>query len=79
VPKVVQTAGEMSTLTALVDAGVGVSLIPASAAKRMVSKVSICAIADRIPDSQIGMVIARNNNVAVVRKFCELVRTSLQP
>ena len=77
VPKVVQTAGEMSTLAALVDAGVGVSVVPASAAKRIVSKVSVCAIADRIPDLQIGMVIARNNNVAVVRKFCDLVRTSL--
>ena len=38
VPKVVQSAGEMSTLISLVDAGVGVSIVPPSAAKRFVSK-----------------------------------------
>jgi DNA-binding transcriptional LysR family regulator len=34
VPKVVQTAGEMPTLICLVDAGVGVSIVPVSVAKQ---------------------------------------------
>jgi DNA-binding transcriptional LysR family regulator len=77
VPKVVQTAGEMSTLISLVDAGVGVSIVPASAAKRFVSKVLVCSITDRLPESEIGLAFARQNTAAVVRRFCEFARTSL--
>jgi DNA-binding transcriptional LysR family regulator len=76
VPKVVQTAGEMPTLISLVDFGMGVSIVPASAAKKTVSKVAVCAIADRLPESEIGLASARNNTTAVVRRFCELARTS---
>jgi DNA-binding transcriptional LysR family regulator len=76
IPRVVQTAGEMPTLISLVDAGVGVSIVPASAAKRIVSKVAVCSIADRLPESEIGLAFARQNT-AVVRRFCELARTSL--
>src|ERR1700744_306859 len=78
VPKVVQTAGEMPTLISLVDAGVGVSIVPASAAKRIVSKVAVCSITDRLPDSEIGLAFARQNTAAVVRRFCEVARTSLK-
>jgi DNA-binding transcriptional LysR family regulator len=77
IPKVVQTAGEMPTLISLVDAGVGVSIIPASVAKRIVSKVVMCSIADRMPESEIGLAFARQNTAAVVRRFCEFARTSL--
>jgi DNA-binding transcriptional LysR family regulator len=77
VPNVVQTAGEMSTLISLVDAGVGVSIVPASAAKRVVSKVGVCSIADRLPESEIGLASARHNTAAVVLRFCEFARTSL--
>jgi DNA-binding transcriptional LysR family regulator len=79
VPKVVQTAGEMSTLISLVDAGVGVSIVPASAAKRFVSKVAVCLIVDRLPESEIGLALARQNPAAVVRRFCEFARTSVNP
>jgi DNA-binding transcriptional LysR family regulator len=78
VPKVVQTAGEMPTLISLVDAGVGVSIVPASVAKRFVSKVAVCSIADRLPESEIGLALARHNSAAVVRRFCEFARTSLE-
>src|SRR5260370_17360442 len=37
VPKVVQTAGEMPTLISLFDAGVRVSIVPSSVAKRALS------------------------------------------
>jgi DNA-binding transcriptional LysR family regulator len=78
VPKVVQTAGEMPTLISLVDAGVGVSIVPASAAKRIVSKVAVCSIADQLPESEIGLAFAPHNSAAVVRRFCEFARTSLE-
>ncbi|HEY6852028.1 MAG TPA: LysR family transcriptional regulator [Terracidiphilus sp.] len=77
VPKVVQTAGEMPTLISLVDAGVGVSIVPASVAKRIVSRVVVCSITDRLPESEIGLAFARQNTAAVVRRFCEFARTSL--
>jgi DNA-binding transcriptional LysR family regulator len=77
VPKVVQTAGEMPTLISLVNAGVGVSIVPASAAKRIVSKVVVCSITGRLPESEIGLAFARQNTAAVVRRFCEFARTSL--
>ena len=78
VPKVVQTAGEMPTLIYLVDAGAGVSIVPASVAKKIVSKVAVCSLADRLPESEIGLAFARQNNAAVVRRFCEFARTSLE-
>ncbi|HEY4047668.1 MAG TPA: LysR family transcriptional regulator [Acidobacteriaceae bacterium] len=75
VPKVVQTAGEMPTIISLVDAGVGVAIVPASVAKRIVSKVVVCSITDRLPESEIGLAFARQNT-ATVRRFCEFARTS---
>jgi DNA-binding transcriptional LysR family regulator len=77
VPKVVQTAGEMPTLVSLVDAGVGVSIVPTSVAKRVVSKVVVCSITDRLPESEIGLAFARQNTAPVIRRFCEFARTSL--
>jgi DNA-binding transcriptional LysR family regulator len=77
VPKVVQTAGEMPTLISLVDAGVGVSIVPASAARRIVSTVAVCSITDQLPESEIGLALARHNTAAVVRRFCEFACKSL--
>jgi DNA-binding transcriptional LysR family regulator len=77
VPKVVQTAGEMPTLISLVDAGVGVSIVPASVAKRVVSKVVVCSIADRLPESEIGLAFARQNTAPLIRRFCDFARASL--
>jgi len=78
VPKVVQTAGEMPTLISLVDAGVGVSIVPASVAKRVLSKVVVCSITDRLPESEIGLAFARQNTAPAIRRFCEFARTSLE-
>ena len=77
VPKVVQAAGEMPTLISLVDAGVGVSIVPASVAKRVVSKVVVCSITDRLPESEIGLALARQNTAPLIRRFCEFAQTSL--
>jgi len=77
IPKVVQTAGEMPTIISLVDSGVGVSIIPASVARRIISKVAVCSIADQLPECEIGLALARHNTAAVVRRFCEFACKSL--
>jgi hypothetical protein len=72
VPDVSQTAGEMSTLISLVDSGMGVALLPESAARLRDAKVVACTIRDRLPPSQIGMIVSKTNDAPVVEKFCEL-------
>jgi DNA-binding transcriptional LysR family regulator len=79
VPDVSQTAGEMSTLISLVDSGMGVALLPESAARLRDAKVVACTIRDRLPPSQIGMIVSKTNDAPVVEKFCELARTVFQP
>ena len=74
VPEISQTAGEMSTLISLVDSGVGVAVLPASAAKHRNARISTCSIKDRIALSEIGMIVAKGNTAPVVHKFCELAR-----
>jgi DNA-binding transcriptional LysR family regulator len=75
VPEISQTAGEMSTLISLVDSGMGVAVLPAFAAKHHKARIVVCSIRDRIPPSEIGMIVAKRNAAPVVQKFCELART----
>lgn len=72
IPNIVQTAGEMSTLVSLVDSAMGVALLPESATRQRISKVAVCPIADRIPASEIGMIVAKGNGLPAVQRFCEL-------
>jgi DNA-binding transcriptional LysR family regulator len=74
VPDICQTAGEMSTLISLVDSGMAVAVLPASAAKHRNAKIVTCSIKDRIPPSEIGMIVAKRNAAPVVQNFCELAR-----
>src|SRR5258706_13737112 len=46
VPHVSQTAGEMPTLISLVDAGMGLSILPASAVRHNAASVTACASAE---------------------------------
>jgi hypothetical protein len=62
----------MSTLISLVDSGMGVALLPESAARLRDAKVVACTIRDRLPPSQIGMIVSKTNDAPVVEKFCEL-------
>src|SRR6266481_2950591 len=55
VPNVSQTAGEISTLTSLVAAHIGIAILPLSAVKHSVASVVACDIVDRIPRSEIGI------------------------
>jgi DNA-binding transcriptional LysR family regulator len=69
VPNVSQTAGEIPTLISLVDSGMGIAILPASAVKHSVASVVACEIADRIPMSAIGMAVSNRFRTAVVDNF----------
>src|SRR6202158_4981137 len=45
IPNVCQTAGQMPTLISLVDSGMGISVLPASAVKHSGASVAACEIA----------------------------------
>jgi DNA-binding transcriptional LysR family regulator len=75
VPDVFQTASEMSTLVSLVDSGLGVAILPASAVKQRIAKITICSIADKIPPSEIGMIFAKQASLPAIENFCDLART----
>jgi DNA-binding transcriptional LysR family regulator len=69
VPNVSQTAAEISTLISLVDAHMGIAILPASAVKRSVASVIACNIADKIPASEIAIVVSKHVRAAVVDNF----------
>src|SRR6266852_593108 len=69
VPNVSQTAAELSTLISLVDAHMGIAILPASAVKHSVASVIACDIVDRIPVSEIGIVVSKRVRAAVVDNF----------
>jgi DNA-binding transcriptional LysR family regulator len=77
IPKVRQTAGEMPMLISLVDSGVGVAILPASAVKRSVASVVACEIADKIPMSEIGMAVQKGNRAPVLDNFRSLALEKL--
>jgi DNA-binding transcriptional LysR family regulator len=69
VPKVSQTAAEISTLMSLVDADMGIAILPASAVKHSVASVVACEIVDRIPMSKVGMAVSKRVRAEVVENF----------
>src|SRR6202161_2490896 len=69
VPNVSQTAGELPTLIALVDSGMGITILPASAVEHSVASVLACEILDRIPMSEIGIAVSKRFRAAVVDNF----------
>ena len=69
VPNVSQTAGEISTLTSLVDAHIGIAIVPASAVKHSVASVIACEILDQIPMSEIGIAVSKRSRTAIVDNF----------
>jgi DNA-binding transcriptional LysR family regulator len=69
VPNVSQTAGEISTLISLVDAHMGIAILPLSAVKHSVASVIACEIADQIPMSEIGMAVRKGTRAPVVDNF----------
>jgi DNA-binding transcriptional LysR family regulator len=69
IPNVRQTAGEMPTLISLVDSGVGLAILPASAVKVSAPGVVACEIADKIPMSEIAIAVRKGNRTPVVDNF----------
>jgi len=69
VPNISQTAAELSTLISLVDAHMGVAILPLSAVKHSVASIVACDIVDRIPMSEIGMAVRNGNRAPVVDNF----------
>jgi DNA-binding transcriptional LysR family regulator len=78
IPKVRQTAGEMPMLISLVDSGVGVAILPASAVKRSVASVVACEIADKIPMSEIGIAVQKGKRAPVLDNFRSLALEKLR-
>jgi len=68
-PNVSQTAAEIPTLISLVDSGMGITILPASAVKHSVASVVACEILDRIPMSEVGMAVTKQFRAAVVDNF----------
>ena len=69
VPNISQTAAELSMLISLVDAHMGVAILPLSAVKHSVASVVACDILDRIPMSEIGMAVRKGTQAPVVDNF----------
>jgi DNA-binding transcriptional LysR family regulator len=69
VPHVSQTAAEMSTLISLVDAHMGIAILPSSTVKHSVASVIACDIVDKIPMSEIGIGVSKRVRSAVVDNF----------
>jgi len=68
-PNVTQTAVEIPMLISLVASGMGITILPASAAKHSVASVVACKIADRIPMAEIGLAVSLGIRPALVEKF----------
>jgi DNA-binding transcriptional LysR family regulator len=68
-PNVTQTAAEIPTLISLVDSGMGITILPASAVKHYVASVVACEILDRIPMVEIAIAVSKRFRTAVVDNF----------
>lgn len=77
IPNVCQTAGQMPTLISLVDSGMGISILPASAVKHSGASVVACEIAGQIAMSEIGIAVNKGNRAAVVGDFRSLALKEL--
>jgi len=77
VPNVCQTAGQMPTLISLVDSGMGISILPASAVKHSGASVVACEIADKIAMSEIAIAVNKGNRAAVAANFRSLALKEL--
>ena len=79
VPHVSQTAGEISTLVSLVDAHMGIAILPLSAVKHSVASVVACDIVDRIPMPEIGIAVSKGSRATVIDAFRSFSLQRLAP
>jgi DNA-binding transcriptional LysR family regulator len=69
VPNISQSAAELSTLISLVDAHMGVAILPLSAVQHSVASVVACDIVDWIPMCEIGMAVRKGTRPPAVDNF----------
>ena len=69
VPSVSQTGVELPTLVSLVDAQMGVAILPGSAVKHSVASVVTCDIVGDLPMSEIALVSDKRVRTPVVDNF----------
>jgi DNA-binding transcriptional LysR family regulator len=69
VPQISQTAAEIATLISLVDAKMGIAILPASAVRHSIASVVACDIAGGVPWSEIALVCDRRVRGPVVDNF----------
>jgi DNA-binding transcriptional LysR family regulator len=77
VPNVSQAAADLSTVISLVDADMGIAIASLSAVKNSAASVVVCDIVDRIPVSEIGMVVRKGTRAPVVDNFRSFALTKL--
>lgn len=76
VPQVVQSVGDVPTLISLISAGLGIALVPASAAHIRLDNVVYVDLLDRLEESELVLIYRRIIRSEVVKKFLQLVRAS---
>jgi DNA-binding transcriptional LysR family regulator len=69
VPRISQTAAEVATLISLVDAQIGITVLPASAVKYCVASVVACDIIGNLPMSEIALVCDKRVRTPAVDNF----------
>jgi DNA-binding transcriptional LysR family regulator len=69
VPNVSQTAADLSTVISLVDAQMGVAILPASAVRHSVGSVVACDIVGDLPLSEIALVCDKRVRTPIVDNF----------
>jgi DNA-binding transcriptional LysR family regulator len=69
VPFISQTAAEIATLVSLVDAHMGIAILPASAVRHSVASVVACDIIGDVPLSEIALVCHKRVRGPIVDKF----------
>jgi DNA-binding transcriptional LysR family regulator len=77
IPNVCQTAGQMPTLISLVDSGMGISILPASAVKHSGASVVACEIAGKVAMSEIAIAVNKGNRAPTVANFRSLALKEL--
>jgi DNA-binding transcriptional LysR family regulator len=77
IPNVCQTAGQMPTLISLIDSGMGISILPASAVKHSGASVVACEIAGKVAMSEIAIAVNKGNRAAAVGNFRSLALKEL--
>jgi DNA-binding transcriptional LysR family regulator len=78
VPHVAQTAAEVATLISLVDAEIGITILPASAVKYNVASVVACDIADSVPPSEIALACDKRLRAPALDNFRSFALSNLR-